>query len=112
MILHPEFEAELADLPAEVVGKLEGMIDKLRMVGPTLGRPDVDTLHGSRFANMKELRFKTMDGEWRAAFAFDPLRRAIVLVADDKSGVAQRRFYKGLLARADERFATWLEAVR
>ncbi len=41
---------------------------------------------------MKELRFEGANGEWRAAFAFDPERRAIVLVAGDKSGGSQKRF--------------------
>jgi hypothetical protein len=49
--------------------------------GPNLGRPRVDTLKASRHANMKELRFDAADGAWRVAFAFDPKRRAILLVA-------------------------------
>lgn len=54
-----------------------------------LGRPYVDTLEGSKYPNMKELRFTADDGVWRVAFAFDPQREAIVLVAGDKAGVAQ-----------------------
>ncbi|WP_352915180.1 type II toxin-antitoxin system RelE/ParE family toxin [Mesorhizobium sp. M0915] len=30
---------------------------------------------------MKELRFEASNGEWRAAFAFDPERKALLLVA-------------------------------
>ncbi len=41
---------------------------------------------------------------WRIAFAFDPERKAVLLVAGDKSGTSQKRFYKQLVARADERF--------
>jgi len=44
------------------------------------GRPRVDTLNGSKHANMKELRF---DGVWRAAFAFNPKCDAIIFVATD-----------------------------
>ena len=62
----------------------------LQQFGPQLGRPRVDTLNGSRHANMKELRFSAADGEWRVAFAFDPTRSAILLVAGDKSGVSKR----------------------
>jgi hypothetical protein len=51
--------------------------------GPRLGRPHADTLKGSKYPNMKELRFEASDGECRAAFAFDPDRAAIVLVAGD-----------------------------
>jgi hypothetical protein len=43
---------------------------------------------------MKEIRFNAADGVWRVAFAFDPNRRAILLVAGDKSGIGQRQFYK------------------
>jgi hypothetical protein len=32
-------------------------------------------------------------GVWRVAFSFDPNRKAILLVADDKSGVSEKRFY-------------------
>lgn len=46
------------------------------------------------------------------AFAFDPKRCAIVLVAGDKSRVAQKRFYKGLIAEADARFAEHLETLK
>lgn len=72
--------------------------------GPQLGRPHVDTLKGSRHANMKELRLSAGDGEWRVAFAFDPVRRAVLLVAGEKSGGSQRRFYRTLIRKADERF--------
>jgi len=48
--------------------------------------------HDSRHRNMKELRFNAADGVWRVAFAFDVERRAILLVAGDKSGGSQKRF--------------------
>ena len=53
---------------------------------------------------MKEMRFSAADGEWRLAFAFDPTRSAVLLVADDKSGASSRRFYGALIRKADERF--------
>ena len=53
---------------------------------------------------MKELRFNAADGEWRVAFAFDPERRAVLLVAGQKSDGGQRRFYQALIRKADERF--------
>ena len=42
------------------------------------------------------------------AFAFDPKRQAILLVAGDKSGIGQKRFYKQLIKKADQRFEDWL----
>lgn len=72
--------------------------------GPQLGRPRVDTLKGSRHANMKELRFSVANGEWRMAFGFDSRRRAILLVGGDKSGVSEKRFYRELIRKADDRY--------
>jgi hypothetical protein len=69
-------------------------------------------LNGSRFANMKELRFDVADGVWRVAFAFYTRRRAILLVAGDKAGVSQKRFYRQLVTRADMRFEGHLLALK
>jgi hypothetical protein len=76
----------------------------LKQFGPSLGRPQVDTLNGSKHANMKELRFKANNGVWRVAFAFDPDRKGIVLVAGDKSGTSEKRFYKQMIKIAENRF--------
>ena len=69
-----------------------------------MGRPRVDTLNDSHHANMKELRVSAADGEWRVAFAFDTKRKAVLLIAGDKSGGSEKRSYKGLIRKADERF--------
>jgi hypothetical protein len=46
------------------------------------------------------------------AFAFDPMRKAILLVAGDKSGVSQSKFYKRLIAKADDRFDAHLARLK
>lgn len=69
------------------------------------------TLSGSKFDNMKELRFRADDGVWRVAFAFDPKRNAILLVAGNKSGTSQTRFYKRLIATADARYKAHLKRI-
>lgn len=99
-----EFEPEFDALQEEVRLEILALSRLLQTFGPQLGRPRVDTLNGSRHANMKELRFAAADGQWRIAFAFDPKRKAILLVAGDKSGVAEKRFYRELIRKADERF--------
>ena len=99
-----EFQPEFDALPEEVQEELLAKTRLLQQFGPQLARPTVDTLNGSKHANMKELRFKAADGVWRAAFAFDPKRKAIVLVAGDKTGGSQARFYKELITKADARF--------
>ncbi len=80
--------------------------------GPAAGRPRVDTLKGSKHANMKELRFDADDSVWRAAFAFDPKREAIILVAADKSGGSEKKFYKRLIKTADKRFDQHLHVLK
>ncbi len=108
---HDEFDPEFDALAEAVQDELLAQLKLLERVGPALGRPRVDTLNGSAHANMKELRFTADGGEWRAAFAFDPRRRAIILVAGDKSGGSERRFYKQLIAKADKRFTTHCERL-
>ncbi len=110
--LHEAFEAEFQTFELSVQDALLVVAKLLVDFGPQLGRPHVDTLKGSKFPNMKELRFEAADGEWRAAFAFDTERRAIVLVAGDKSGGSQKRFYKGLIAKADVRFSAHVESLK
>ena len=99
-----EFEPEFFALQPEVQDAILTITRLLRQFGPQLGRPQVDTLNGSRHANMKEMRLSAAGGEWRVAFAFDPVRRAMLLVAGDKSGGSGRRFYRELIRKADERF--------
>lgn len=106
------FEAEFADLPSDVQDELLARTRLLQQFGPQLGRPTVDTLKGSKHANMKELRFNAADGVWRAAFAFDPKRRAIVLVAGDKSGGSEKHFYRQLIDKADARFDSHLARIK
>jgi len=106
-----EFDEEFEALPQAVQDELLASAKLLGTFGPQLGRPHADTLNDSAFANMKELRFDAADGVWRVAFAFDPTRKAILLVAGDKSGVSEKRFYKTLIAKADKRYQGRLDRV-
>lgn len=104
VVFSEEFELEFDELPQDVQDAILARALLLEREGPSLGRPHADTLTGSKHANMKELRFNAADGVWRIAFAFDPERQAILLVGGDKSGGSEKRFYRQLIARADERF--------
>jgi hypothetical protein len=106
--LHEDFVPEFDALPQAVQTELSAKAALLEQFGPMLKRPHADTLNGSQFANMKELRFDAAGGVWRVAFAFDTERCAILLVAGDKSGVSQKQFYKQLIQKADARFAAHL----
>ena len=110
-----EFEPEFDVLHEDVQMEILALARLLQQFGPQLGGLRVDTLRGSRHANMKELRFSAADGEWRVAFAFDTKRKAILLVGGDKSGVGERRFYRELIRKADDRFdahLAWLKNER
>ena len=104
-----EWFAELSDTAkAEIIAK----VSLLKLLGPQLRRPYADTLKGSKHANMKELRAHTIGEVLRVAFAFDPARSAILLVGGNKAGMSQKRFYKQLIAKADEFYDTHLAALR
>jgi hypothetical protein len=109
---HDAFEGEFDELHEDVQDELLALTGLLKEFGPQLGRPRVDTLNGSAHANMKELRFDAAGGVWRVAFAFDPKREAILLVAGDKSGGSEKRFYKRLIAKADERLNEHLALLK
>ncbi|MGL6344579.1 MAG: type II toxin-antitoxin system RelE/ParE family toxin [Waterburya sp.] len=109
VIFHDEFEPEFDSLPTEVQNKLLANAALLEEFGSTLSRPRVDTLKGSKYPNMKELRFNAQGGVWRVAFAFDPQRQAVLLIAGDKSSVNQKRFYRNLIRIAEQRFSAYLQ---
>lgn len=104
---HAELAAEFAGLAEAVQDELLAHAKLLAEFGPTLGLPSVDTLKGTKVANLKELRFSADGGVWRVVFAFDRNRIAVLLAAGDKRGKAGARFYKTLIATAERRFATW-----
>ncbi|MBM7342043.1 type II toxin-antitoxin system RelE/ParE family toxin [Pantoea coffeiphila] len=83
----------------------------LREKGPGLSRPYADTLKGSRYSNMKELRIQSRGNPIRAFFAFDPARTGIVLCAGNKVG-SEKRFYEEMLPVADWEFTNWLNTLQ
>ncbi|MEM8832151.1 MAG: type II toxin-antitoxin system RelE/ParE family toxin [Cyanobacteria bacterium P01_G01_bin.19] len=109
---HPLFAEEYHEFSQIVQDKLLEEVLMLEEFASQLGRPIVDTLNNSKHSNMKELRFNADNGVWRTAFAFDPERKAILLVAGDKSRSSQKRFYKQLIKKADERFSEHLQKLK
>jgi hypothetical protein len=107
-----EFDAWFIELDEDSQAEVIAKVELLKLLGPRLGRPHADTLNGSKHANMKELPADTADKVMRVAFAFNPDRAGILLVAGDKSGISQKRFYKQLIAKADELFDTHLATLK
>ncbi|MDH6277933.1 hypothetical protein M2118_000896 [Aurantimicrobium minutum] len=82
--------------------QVEAAISLLQAEGPQLGRPLVDSVSGSVHKNMKELRPGSSGrSELRILFVFDPERKAIMLVAGDKSGT-WTKWYRTSIRKADQ----------
>lgn len=84
-------------------------IDLLVRFGPALSRPYADTLKGSRFPNMKELRVQHDGRPYRLLFAFDPRRVALILLGGDKTG--DSRWYTTAIPAADALYAQHLASL-
>ena len=82
----------------------------LRQMGPLLGRPYADTVKASRHSNMKELRTQHRGRPLRTFDAFDPRRRAILLIGGDKTG--DDRFYDRMIPLADRLYDEHLQELR
>lgn len=106
VLLDVDFKLWLLEQAQDVQTALFAHIGLLAAFGPSLGRPHVDTLKGSRLPNLKELRVQFQGEPWRVLFAFDPKRRAIVLVGGNKQGDA--RWYKKNIPVAEQRDARHL----
>jgi hypothetical protein len=74
VILLEEVEHWYFSLDASTMAAVTGAIDLLELEGPTLGRPTVDKVNGSKFHSMKELRPAATS--IRILFIFDRRRRA------------------------------------
>ena len=111
VLFHDDFDAEFSALDEDLQDELLAHAKLLAQFGPHLGRPTVDTLKGSKHANMKELRFSWQGKVWRVAFAFDPRRQAVLLVGGQKGGANQRRFYRRMIEVADERYDAHLASL-
>lgn len=95
------------------VDAMEAIVTSLRIlreIGPALGRPRVDTVKGSIYSNMKELRVQNKGRVFRIFFAFDPTRNAILLIGGDKRG--NKKFYNEMISRADELYRRHLDTMR
>jgi hypothetical protein len=102
----------LASLDIDSRSQVVAAIELLKSIGPNLGRPLVDSVTSSRHKNMKELRPGSSGRtELRVLFAFDPKRKAILLVAGDKTG-NWIRWYKENISIADDLFDEHLKAIK
>jgi len=95
-------------LGIEDTKRITAVINRVQRIGPVLGRPFVDSISGSRHHNMKEMR--SIGGNLRALFIFDPRQRAVVLVGGDKTG-DWKGWYKRNIPRAERLYDQHLQAM-
>jgi hypothetical protein len=88
--------------------QLRAAFEALERHGPTLGRPLADRVSGSRHHHMKELRPQL--GNIRVLFAFDPNRRATILLGGDKGG-EWNDWYRKQVPRADRLYDQHLQSI-
>jgi hypothetical protein len=82
-------------------------VELLETMGPNLPRPHSDTIKGSKFKNMKELRTQHAGKPFRTLYAFDPRRAAILLIGGNKEG--NNNWYKTFVPFADKLFEQHLK---
>lgn len=100
----------LALTDAEQVDVL-AMVDVLEIKGPNLGRPQADTLEGTKKVNnLKELRIQHAGSPYRVFYAFDPKRRAVLLCGGRKNGKKDKVFYKRMIPIAEREFMEHLKS--
>ena len=109
IIFHPDFGNWLYEQAEDVQDSILVGLGLLKQEGPLLGRPYVDTLKGSQYPNLKELRVQHAGEPWRILFAFDPVRQAVVLVGGNKTG--DKRWYEKNIPVAERRFTEHLETL-
>jgi hypothetical protein len=106
IVIHPIVRQWLDSLRRSDYEKVFTALEALEEQGPNLGRPFADQVKSSRFKNMKELRPRGKN--LRLLFAFDPNRKAIILVAGDKTN-NWIKWYEQNIPIADQRFSEHLK---
>ena len=87
--------------------RLQRVEQRLIAEGPLLRRPHTDTVRGSNYKDMKELR---PTPTIRAFYALDPWRRIVMLCGGDKASARQgTKWYKKMIRRADRLYRFHLE---
>ena len=107
MVRTPDFEQWFRGLDAERATQVTAALRRVAKVGPVLGRPRVDSIKASSVRNLKELR---VHGGVRVLFAFDPNRRAVMLLGGDKTG-SWNRWYRQAVPTAERRYADHLRSI-
>lgn len=82
----------------------------LEEIGPNLGFPHSSDIKGSRHNHMRELRTQHEGRPLRTLYAFDPRRKAILLIGGDKRG--NKRWYDTHIPIADRLYNEHLKLLK
>jgi Uncharacterized protein conserved in bacteria len=105
------YEEWFLDLTDDEKVDVQAMIDVLEIKGPNLGRPQADTIKGTKkVKNLKELVIQHAGKPYRVFYAFDPKRRAVLLCGGRKDGAKDKQFYKQMVPLAEAEFAEHLKS--
>ena len=110
IIYRPHYRAWFGKCGEELQDEILAHLEVLKTVGPNLGRPRVDHIKGSAHQNMKELRVQFKGDPVRILFAFDPDRRAVLLLGGAKTG--DDRWYRRNVPLADQEFSLHLQEMQ
>lgn len=105
-----EFIAWYDALTEDEMDRVAFSVEMLERRGPDLGRPQVDTLKGSKIPNLKELRVQHEGRPIRILFVFDPRRVAYLILGGDKTG--DKRWYETFIPQAEAIYQQHLREIR
>ncbi len=104
-----EFGAWWENLVEDEQASINAVVLVLEQLGPALTRPYADTVQGSRYPNMRELRVQHQGRPFRLLYAFDPRRVAIILIGGAKTG--DNRWYDVYVPIADRLYEEHLQLI-
>ncbi|MEP0073104.1 MAG: type II toxin-antitoxin system RelE/ParE family toxin [Marinomonas sp.] len=111
ILVTDEYERWFLELTDAEQEDVLAMVDVLEIKGPLLSRPYADTLKGTnKVKNLKELRIQHSGKPYRVFYAFDPIRRAILLCGGRKDGKKDKTFYERYISLAEKEFLKHLKS--
>jgi hypothetical protein len=105
-----EFGAWWDGLTLEEQNSIADGVYVLEEFGPALTRPLADTVRGSKYPNMRELRIQHQGRPYRVLYVFDPRRVGVLLIGGDKTG--KSRWYEEFVPKADAIYAQHLREIQ
>ncbi|MDR6396421.1 type II toxin-antitoxin system RelE/ParE family toxin [Herbaspirillum seropedicae] len=84
-------------------------VNLLESFGTELKHPYSSGISGSRHGHLRELRIQHAGRPYRVLYAFDPLRKAILLIGGNKTG--NKRWYAQYIPVADRLYDKHLETL-